>query len=524
MPSGPPLNFADFHGGLNLLEAPELLEDNQARDMMNVQGTVAGAIVKRAGLQTFATPPATLTSLVASESTPVSALVGATDTTLISINAAGAVNTIKSGLTPGSRWEGLLGSVQSGQGPLYLVNGVDVPQQWSGATAGAATGNWTATAGAVAVPNGKYSTQAGNQMYIAGVAAYPNRVYVSALNNPTIWDPAVVPSSTPGGPADGGATSFDIDPNDGQVITAIGRVGPYVVVFKRRKTYVIINPGSIVTGDNLNLRRLSDSIGCVANRSIATGVGGTYFLSEDRGVYVTNGSTLTPISDKILPLVQQARSQAANAAGFYFSGHYYLSIASQGTAPNDLTLDYDEILQSWWKHSFGSNELVAWHPSGLAQLHSAKSTAPVLDQCFAPTVTQDNGANFTWTWKGPWQSPSFYRRRMYPSVWYRKRLRQIRLRGFGSVDYYLAKDFVTVETLIRQNCFPGTLAGAGSFGGPGAFGGSGVFGGGGPVGQLALFSLGVARAFSQVFSATSNTQDEVLAYTLALTDRVDRWD
>jgi hypothetical protein len=298
-----------------------------------------------------------------------------------------------------------------------------------------------------------------------------------------------------------------------------------VIVFKPRKTYVIINPGSIVANDNLNLRRVSDSIGCIANRSIGSGSAGTYFLSEGRGVYVTNGSTLNPISDKVLPLVQQAGAQAANAAGFYFSGHYYLSIASQGAAPNDLTLDYDEVLQSWWKHSFGSNELVAWHPTTVAQLYSAKATAAVVDRCFTPNVAQDNGAAFTWTWKGPWQSPSFYRRRMYPSTWYRKRLRQIRIEGFGSVDYYLAKDFFIVESLIRQNLFPGTLEGLFTFGGSGVFGGpTGHFGGGGPVGQADIFSLGVARAFSQVFSATSNTQDEVLAYTLALTDRVDRWD
>jgi hypothetical protein len=92
---------------------------------------------------------------------------------------------------------------------------------------------------------------------------------------------------------------------------------------------------------------------------------------------------------------------------------------------------------------------------------------------------------------------------MYPSTWYRKRLRQIRIDGFGTVDYSLAKDFITTEALIRANCFSG---------------------GSSPVVQADIFSLGVARAFSQVFSATSNTQDEVLSYTLALTDRVDRWD
>ena len=496
---------------------------------MNVQGSTAGAIVKRNGLQTFATPAAALTSLIASEATPVSSLVASAGTNLVSVNTAGTINTIKTGVTAGARWEGLLAPSVSGQGPLYLCNGVDVPQQWSGATASTPTATWTGLVSASppagltgGVPNGKYSTQANNQMYIAGVLGRPNTVFVSELNDPTQWDWGY----TGTGGAKNASNVIDIDPNDGQVITAIGRVGPYVIVFKPRKTYVIIDPGSGVLGTSPNIRRVSDSIGCVANRSIASGAGGTYFLSEGRGVYITNGTKVTPISDKILPILNAVGAQMPNAAGFYFAGHYYLSVASQGSAPNDLTLDYDEILQSWWKHSFGSNELVAWHPAGVAALFSAKSTAAVLDQCFVPNVMQDNGANFTWVWRGPWQSPSFYRRRLYPSTYYRKRLRQIRLEGFGTVDYYLARDFLLNESLIRANCFPGTLTGLQPFGGGGGtFGsGSGVFGGGGPVGKAELFSLGVANAFSQVFSATSSTQDEVLSYTLALTDRVDRWD
>lgn len=524
-----------------MLDSPRLLEDANCRDCFNVQGTTAGAISKRAGLATFATPAAALQSLIACEGTPVSALVGATPSSLVSVNAAGAVNVIKASGVSNGRWEGLLAPVMGSQGPLYMLNGVDNPQQWSGATSGTSTGDWVkaTTSGYVdpppaaglknGIPNGKYSTQVGNQMYITGVAAAPNRVYVSALSDPTTWDPTTVPDNAH---RTGGATWFDLDANDGQVITAIGRVGPYVLVCKPRKSYVIISPGSAAVingvGDTPNVRNLSDSIGCVADRSIATGAAGTYFLSEGRGVYVTNGSKLTPISDKILPILQAVGSQLSNACGFYFAGHYYLSIASQGAAPNDLTLDYDEILQSWWKHSFGSNELVAWHPSTVAQLYSAKSTAAIVDQCFAPNVYTDNGVPFTWAWKGPWQSPSFFRRRLYPSTYYRKRLRQIRLEGFGTVDYYLAKDFVATESLIRANCFPTTILNPSTFGGGGTFGGSGAlggtFGGGAPVGEAEVFSLGVARAFSQVFSATSNTQDEVLSYTLALTDRVDRWD
>src|SRR6516165_5010076 len=125
MPSGPPLNFPDFTGGLNVLDSPHLLKDNQCREVSNVQGSTAGAIGKRTGLTTFATPAGVLNSLIACEATPVSALVGATGTTLVSVNAAGTVSTIKTGVTAGAHWEGLPAPSKGGQGPLYLMNGVD---------------------------------------------------------------------------------------------------------------------------------------------------------------------------------------------------------------------------------------------------------------------------------------------------------------------------------------------------------------------------------------------------------------
>jgi hypothetical protein len=279
-----------------------------------------------------------------------------------------------------------------------------------------------------------------------------------------------------------------------------------VLVGKRRKLWVIIDP------EAPNVRQISSSVGIASHRSIANAPEGTYFLAED-GVYLTNGSTLKRLSDPIRPLLDAiARVNLGNCAGAYYNGHYYLSIPS-GVPGNvlKLTLDYDTVLGSWWKHDFGMNQFANWHPYGtgfaVPGLYGTNAQAPIVSQCFVPGYLQDDDTNhvahnFTWAWRGPWQSPSFYRRRLYPSTWYRKRLRQIRIEGFGTVDYSLCKDFITTETVIRANCLTGAS----------------------PVPEADIFSLGVARAFSQVFSATSNTQDEVLGYTLALTDRVDRWD
>ena len=502
-----PLYYTNFSAGLNTKSAPFLLDEGlgplPSRDLSNVQGTQAGAILKRNGLVTLATPGVAPTSLFVSEATPVSCLVGAGGTVIYSVQSGGTVTNIKTGVTNNVRWEGISAPVVSGQGPVYMLNGTDTPQQWSGATGGTATVNWTNASGAVAVPNGRYVIYANNQAFISGVAATPSRVFWSALADPTNWDPASLT----------GAGFADFDPNDGQVITGIGRVGPYILVTKPRKCWVIADPATAT------IRRISDQIGCVAHRTIQSGPEGTYFLSEDRGVYLTNGSKLEPISDIIQPTIDAIDGTRTQASAVYFNGHYYLSVSATGSGANDTTLDWDTTLNSWWRHSFGSNQFAIWHPIGSAELYSAKATAAFVDKCFVSGVFTDNGANFTWVWRGPWQSPSYFRRRLFPTPYYRKRLRQMRYSGIGTVDLSLAKDFAQSETAIRQNIFTGTTGT--NFGGTQPFGGPQLYGGGGSVLGGRVYTLGVANAFSVVFSSTSNTADGVYAYLMILHDRKD---
>ena len=502
-----PFNYQDFSGGFNSLTAPFLLNDTQARDVSNIQGTLAGAIVKRGGLTTFASPAATLTSLFPFEAVSPVMLVGAGGTALYSVDTGGTVTSIKTGLTSGKRWEFISAPSVAGQGQLYGMNGTDTPQQWSGTGSAA---DWTATDAGGSVPNGKYCLYHNNQVFVAGVAGSPSTVFWSGLADPTAWNPANI----------NGSGSEQFDPGDGEAITGLGVVGPYVLVCKPRKLWILINPA---TGQS---RQLSDNVGCPAHRSIAVGPEGTYFLAEDRGVYVTNGSALTPLTDQIQPTVDSIVDRTV-CSGAYFDAHYYLSCGIGG-ATADTTLDYDARLKSWWKHAFGSNQFVIWHPTGPSRLYSAKSTAAIVDRCFDPTSFQDNGSNFTWSWKGPWQSPSFYRRRQFPTPYFRKRMRQQRYSGTGNVDLYLAKDFADSESLIRQDLFNyvAALAAGGTFGGgTGTFGGAGTFGGQPAYAKALVGGMGgsgVANAFSIVFKGTNNYQGVVTMHTEMIRDRRDR--
>lgn len=495
-----PFLYNDFHGGLNTKDAPYLLTDDESRDLQNVQGTTAGAIVKRNGLLTFAEPAARLTSLYPLEATTSPFLIGAGGTSLYSISITGVVTAIKTGLTSNLKWEFVQSQIAGGQGPLYGMNGTDTPQQWSGSGSCA---DWTATTGTV--PNGKYMTLAGNRIWVTGVAATPSRVFFSDLipanNGPITWPTANVAI---------------FDENDGAPITGIGHVGPYILVSKARKLYLITD---FNTGD---ARRLSDTIGCISHRSIAEAPEGTYFLGEDRGAYLTNGSKVTPISDNIKPTTDAiSAGERQNASGTYFDGHYYLSVNYNGVAgENDTVLDFDSALQSWWVHTFGSSQFAVWHPTGTAELFSAKGTGAIVDQCFVPNVTVDNGTPFTWRWRGPWQSPTFYRRRRFPTPYFRKRVRQIRFDGAGTVDFSLGRDFYGGEVLWQTNAF---MPSSTTFGGAGNFGAADgtYFGDMAIIARARVYTLGVYSAISVVFSATSTTDDLVTSYVLMITDRKD---
>jgi hypothetical protein len=453
---------------------------------------------------TFASPAVQLTSLAPSESTGTEFLIGAGGTSLYSITGGGVVTAIKTGLTNNARWEWVSAPVVSGQGPNFGLNGVDTPQQWSG------SGNtvaWTATDSGGAVPNGKYSLVHQNQVLVTGTVANPSRVYWSGIADPTAWNPLNL----------NGSGFADFDPNDGEAISGMGTVGPYVLIAKPRKLWILVDTATAT------IRRLAENVGVSSHRSIAEGPEGTYFLAEDRGVYLTNGTKTTAISDVIQPTIDSFQNRAL-ANGQYFNGHYLLS-GPILSASNDTTLDWDVALQSWWKHSFGSNDWSVWHSGGggtAPSLYSAKGTSAIVDQCFVPSVYTDNGANFTFRWAGPWQSPTFYRRRRFPTPYFRKRLRQVRVDGTGQVDFSLAKDFATTETLVRSDIF-GYSSVTDNFAGAGNYAAAdGTFFGGMPTeGHARIHSQGVARAFSNVFSSTAASPAAIYEYVLMITDRKD---
>jgi hypothetical protein len=491
---GSPVVFNDFSGGLDTKSAPYLVQNKFARDCRNVVTTLNGAIKKRAGNQTFASvfagTPTVLTSLFGMQATTVLIATGAAKMYSISTGGVSTDITGASVLTSGTRWHFAEAPASGGQGPLYAVNGTDIPKQWTGA---GSIADWTATTGAV--PNGKFILYVKNRVLIAGVPGTPHRLYASALGDPRNW-----------GTAANQGWVVDLDPNDGDQITGIGVVGPYVMVFKNEKAFTVYD---LDTGAN---RRLSTNVGCAAHRSIAESPQGLFFLTPDRGVYATDGVNLRKVSDRITPTLDAVTASArANAAGVFLNDHYYLSV-STGGATNNLTLDYDFNAGSWWAHSNAANQWATWRPAGGLELYAVQAAAAVVDKSYVPGLLQDNGVNFTAYWRSPWIA--------FQEPYVRKRVRQMHMDGRGVVDVYVSRDFRSGDELLGASVFQ--LPIPTSFGdATTTFGGTGVFGDAASQDQRVFPTLGVGRSFSVLVQGASNNDLEVDSMSLFIQRRKD---
>lgn len=457
---------------------------------------------------------------------------------IYSISAAGVITQIGSGFNATTHWSIVQAPTSvgvAGEGPVYMVNGVDAPQYWTGAgEVKPWTGKNDAEHYAVEphVPKGKWMIFAGNRIWMTGVEGDPSAVWFSDIVSTGETGGQGDPSSWPK------TNVVRFDSSDGQAITGIGTVGPYIVVFKERKAWVI---NDLNTGAN---RRLADTIGCVSHRSIVETAMGTLFLTADQGVYLTDGSHLKEMSYSVRPTILGiTSSERQNAAGAYFNNHYYLSFATNGSASNNRTLDYDVQLKSWWLHDLAANQWALWEPGGDTNLYACSpGVSKGVVQAFVPGIYTDVGANYTGAnglsayWLSAWQVFwIFINRHRIPVPDIKKRVRQLHFDGSGEIIPIIAKNFSTVGTYVPgvvgsdSEDFPAKLVDfsegdptfgneneAQEFGGESLEGQQMIFGGAATTRDARLYSLGLARAWQVGFGNNTSAPFEVDSFTFAI--------
>lgn len=378
----------------------------------------------------------------------------------------------------------------------------------------------TATNGG-SVPNGEFVVQWQGRLWAAGVSGFGSRLYYSDIANAWSW-----PSTN----------TADFDAADGEEITGLGTCGPYLLVFKRSKIWAIYDVDTTLGPLN---RVVSRNIGACSHKTIVETPSGTLFLTPDKGVWATDGSNVSDLSLKVRPSFQMDTSLEQGACAAYINNHYYVSFpsTSDGASGNDVTLDYDFALKSWWKHSCASAEFTVWRnsASGALQLYGVRaavqaggagtpSTTPGIDRFFAASQSTDNGYSFPVYWISGWHEFT------PPQV--KKRLRRIVFDGAGTFNALLSTDFSLGWQLygtLNLSELLGSTFGVNNgyvFGDttdPVPFGGSStalfssVYGIGGDISGTG--KTGVGRTMSVKFEGNANNDFKMNGYTMLVKPR-----
>lgn len=333
--------------GVNSYGAPNLIEDKEWSDLLNIQFDESGVARKRYGFGKWCD--------ALTDSMGLGNLV--TDT-------ISHVLTIDNGVfkySTGTSWATDTSiSFQTGydtvftqaRGKTYIWNGTNGGSYWDGST----------LARPGTMPKAAFSVYYGGYHIASGVDGQSSRLYIARLTDASIFtnvagDPGGQDDSTevPGATvfAGTGAEFLDVQPEDGDRITGLGVFQDTLIVFKQFSIYQFTFDD---TGDPVVVP-ITRAAGCVSHKSISSVENDLYFLSRE-GVRVLGNEAnffnaiRTSILSKRLQDLTDAMSEAnyKKASSIYFKNEYILSIPDS-TGVLTYQIVYNKQFQSWTKWS-----------------------------------------------------------------------------------------------------------------------------------------------------------------------------
>lgn len=234
---------------------------------------------------------------------------------------------------------------------LFGFNGTDV-MDYDGTTV---------TKNRATLPLGKFGFWFHNYLFVAGVAANPNRLYWSDLGTPTTFT---------------GSNFIDINANDGDMITGLGTLNDELLVFKNNASWSISGfsgstfSATTIAGQNTNSKVYG--FGTPSHRSIVAAGKNLYYLSFVGGVphirmleRTMFGNVLDAgiVSYELETTMKGLNlSQLSKVAGVYDGKYVYWGLPNGSSTTNSIVIQmwHDKVLQtaqgpmrSWVKHSSG---------------------------------------------------------------------------------------------------------------------------------------------------------------------------
>jgi hypothetical protein len=172
-----------------------------------------------------------------------------------------------------------------------------------------------------------------------------------------------------------------IDFNDGKhqgPISALHPFGQYLIVFKRRSTWVLSGEDNA----SWTVRRVARGVGAIGQQCHVEMDGLVYFLSDD-GLYATDGTAVEPvegdektrlyIKERLDGLMQQVVTDNHQPQLFKHNGFIGVVLNDISDSTQNVTLFYDPETGSWWKTDLPVLDWIGYRDRGVEKAAFVKA-------------------------------------------------------------------------------------------------------------------------------------------------------
>jgi len=241
--------------GLNNLGSPNLIDNREWADLLNIEFDEGGVARKRMGFTSFS-----------------NALTNARGLGSFITESINQVNTVDNGTfkyTTGTSWTSVATISFTANKPIWFTQ-ARAKQYIFDETSGGAEWDGTTLSRPGTMPKAKFSVFTQSYHIASGVDGQQNRVYISELADASKFTRAatVLNNSTevPGATVFSGTTAnfIDIQPGDGDKITGLGTFQNVIIIFKQFSIYQMTFDD---TGDPV-VTPITNAAGCVSARSV----------------------------------------------------------------------------------------------------------------------------------------------------------------------------------------------------------------------------------------------------------------
>ncbi len=365
----------NFSRGLVTVKPDHLLEEGETPSCSNIDfSRSVGRLTKRRGYSLLYTalggtnPVCGLGEFVTAAG--VAKVVAAVNNDVYVLSGAGTWTSIFTGAFAGAAV-----NFATYNDLLIIVGSAVTTQKWTGAGA-------SANLGGTPPSNVKFVKTHRNRLWMANSSAGKSRLHYSALSNAEDWTTA------------GDAGFIDVGKDDGEQITGLASVGPFLVIFKQNSTWVLKNG----TPTTFTLQKISTSVGCVAPRSIVECEQFALFLSNS-GVYAANQSSVALMSYNIQPdFDAMSNATKALAVGGRIRTQYWLSVDTDSDSTNDTAYVLDYVYGIWGKYTNKKETVYLTRQDGTLISGSMDAQAVIRKH---DDTSNDNGTAITLTYDSP---------------------------------------------------------------------------------------------------------------------------